>query len=61
VSPPPDVRAETSPAGPMDTRAHEALGHYDRALERLKAGDWGGFGEELDALGSVLHGGGRGK
>src|SRR3954466_1722810 len=48
ASPPPALRAETSPAGPMDTRAHEALGHYDRALERLKAGDWSGFRAELD-------------
>jgi uncharacterized protein len=54
VSPPPDVRAETSPAGPMDTRVHEARGHYDRAIERLKAGDWSGFGAELDALGALL-------
>jgi uncharacterized membrane protein (UPF0182 family) len=34
--------------------AREALGHYDRALERLKAGDWAGFGVELDALGPLL-------
>jgi uncharacterized membrane protein (UPF0182 family) len=52
--PPTDVRADTSPAGPMDNRAREALGHYDRALERLKAGDWGGFGAELDALRALL-------
>ena len=31
----------------MDDRAREALSHYDRAIERLKAGDWGGFGAEL--------------
>jgi uncharacterized membrane protein (UPF0182 family) len=35
-------------------RAHAALGHYDRALERLKAGDWAGFGAELDQLRSSL-------
>jgi hypothetical protein len=48
------ARAGATPAGPADERAREALGHYDRALERLKAGDWGGFGSELDALGPLL-------
>ena len=28
--------------------------HYDRAIERLKAGDWSGFGAELDALRPLL-------
>ena len=41
-------------AGPADARAREALAHYDRAIERLKAGDWGGFGAELDALRPLL-------
>ena len=27
---------------PGDARAREALAHYDRAIERLKAGDWAG-------------------
>jgi uncharacterized membrane protein (UPF0182 family) len=40
--------------GSMDARAREALGHYDRAIERLKAGDWAGFGAELDALRPLL-------
>jgi len=31
-------------------RAHAALGHYNRALERLRAGDWAGFGAEFDEL-----------
>jgi uncharacterized protein len=43
-----------SPAGPADERARQALGHYDKALERLKAGDWAGFGAELDALRPLL-------
>jgi uncharacterized membrane protein (UPF0182 family) len=29
--------------GPADLRACEALSHYDRPTERLKAGDWGGL------------------
>jgi len=42
------------PVGPPDKRAREALAHYDRAIERLKAGDWAGFGAELDALRPLL-------
>ena len=48
------ARAGAAPAGPADARAREALGHYDRAIERLKAGDWSGFGAELDALRPLL-------
>ena len=36
-------------------------GHYDRALERLKAGDWAGFGAELDALRPLLEQLGQGQ
>ena len=48
------ARQPAYPAGPADLRAREALSHYDRAIERLKAGDWGGFGAELDALRPLL-------
>ncbi|HVC61318.1 MAG TPA: UPF0182 family protein [Acetobacteraceae bacterium] len=41
-------------AGPADARARAALDHYNLALERLKAGDWAGFGAELDALRPLL-------
>ena len=41
-------------SGPVNLRAHEALSHYNRALERLKSGDWAGFGAELDALRPLL-------
>jgi uncharacterized membrane protein (UPF0182 family) len=34
--------------------ARDALAHYQRALAALKAGDWTGFGAELDALKGVL-------
>ena len=53
-SSPPGAPAGPSSAGPLDDRAREALSHYDRAIERLKAGDWGGFGAELDALRPLL-------
>ena len=48
---PPAAPRPASSAGP---RAREALSHYDRAIERLKAGDWGGFGAELDAMRPLL-------
>jgi uncharacterized protein len=50
---PPPRPAEAS-LGPADQRAAEALRHYDQALARLKAGDWAGFGAELDALRPLL-------
>jgi uncharacterized protein len=45
-----------SPAapGPADKRAQEALEHYKQAIARLKAGDWAGFGSQLDALRPLL-------
>ena len=46
-------------AGSDDARAREALAHYDRALERLRAGDWSGFGTELDTLRPLLESLGR--
>lgn len=51
-----------SPAGgTADARSREALAHYDRAIERLKAGDWSGFGAELDALRPLLEALGAGR
>jgi hypothetical protein len=48
--------AATGPAavGSADKRAREALEHYERAIARLKAGDWAGFGTQLDALRPLL-------
>jgi len=51
---PPARPAATSVAGPAADRAREALAHYDQAIARLKAGDWSGFGAELDALRPLL-------
>jgi uncharacterized membrane protein (UPF0182 family) len=49
--------AATEPgAGAMADRARQALDHYNRALERLKAGDWAGFGAELEAMRGLLQG-----
>ena len=41
--------AATPPA-----QAHDALDHYNQAIERLKSGDWAGFGTELDAMRGLL-------
>jgi uncharacterized membrane protein (UPF0182 family) len=41
-------------AGPAGEAGRDALSHYERAIERLKAGDWSGFGSELDALRPLL-------
>ena len=48
------VPAGPGPAATAGTRAREALSRYDRATARLKAGDWRGFGEDLDALRPLL-------
>ena len=50
----PTAAGAATSAGPADARAREALAHYDRAIERLKAGDFRGFGAELDALRPLL-------
>ena len=42
------------PVGPPSDRAREALAHYDRAIAKMKAGDWSGFGAELNALRPLL-------
>jgi uncharacterized membrane protein (UPF0182 family) len=34
--------------------ARKALDRYNQAIERLKSGDWAGFGTELDALRELL-------
>jgi uncharacterized membrane protein (UPF0182 family) len=52
-------KGQSAPAGATDGRAREALAHYERAIERLKAGDWSGFGTEFDALRPLLEDLGR--
>ncbi|MCP4621102.1 MAG: UPF0182 family protein [Bradyrhizobium sp.] len=36
--------------GPAASQAREALDRYNQAVERLKSGDWKGFGEQFNAL-----------
>jgi uncharacterized protein len=51
---PSEARPSAPSAGPAPGSAREALDRYHQALERLKAGDWGGFGAELEALRHLL-------
>jgi uncharacterized protein len=46
----------TPPAAPteMPRSAQEALDRYNQAMERLKSGDWTGFGAQMEAMRSVL-------
>jgi hypothetical protein len=50
----PSAAPETSLAGPAADRARETLDHYNQAIERLKSGDWAGFGTQLDAMRRLL-------
>src|SRR5256884_8010757 len=45
---------ETPPTNPAASQAQEALDRYNQAVERLKSGDWKGFGAQFDAMGEVL-------
>jgi uncharacterized membrane protein (UPF0182 family) len=56
TAPPAGLPAPAGPsaAGPANSQARDALVHYDRAIDRLKAGDWAGFGAELDAMRPLL-------
>ena len=49
---PGDAPAPAAPAA--DELAATARGHYDRAVEAQRAGDWAKYGEELRQLGAVL-------
>jgi uncharacterized protein len=50
----PEAQARAPLVSPAVDRAQEALNYYNQAMDRLKAGDWGGFGENLTALRRVL-------
>jgi hypothetical protein len=53
IAPPlPQATMETPHAG----AAQEALDHYNQAMERLKSGDWAGFGTQIESMRGVLEG-----
>jgi uncharacterized protein len=54
VHAPPSADAPAQVRAPDGDRAREALGYYKEAMERLKAGDWKGFGVAMDRLRMVL-------
>jgi uncharacterized membrane protein (UPF0182 family) len=51
---PASARPAASAADALTGLAAEARGHYDRAIEAQRAGDWAKYGEELRLLGQVL-------
>jgi uncharacterized membrane protein (UPF0182 family) len=52
---PPRVIERPATAAPSETAAAKtARAHYRAALDALRAGDWSGFGREMEALGKAL-------
>ena len=50
-----EVSSAVSSVSPsMSGTAESARGLFEKARDRLKAGDWAGFGEAFDALGRAL-------
>jgi len=47
---PPSAVIET----PQRGSARNALDHYNQAMERLKSGDWAGFGKEIETMRGIL-------
>ena len=50
----PGPATEAPGEGSSARRAQKALDHYNQAIERLKSGDWTGFGKEIDAMRGLL-------
>ncbi|MGB7013766.1 MAG: UPF0182 family protein [Pseudolabrys sp.] len=50
----PSASTGTPLAAPAAAQAREALDHYNQAIERLKSGDWAGFGTQLDVMRGLL-------
>jgi hypothetical protein len=46
--------APGAPQAPAPQAAVTAREHYQAALDKLRVGDWEGFGREMDALGRAL-------
>jgi hypothetical protein len=53
---PPALRTteEMSHPRPAPGQARQALDRYNQAVERLKSGDWKGFGTQFDAMREIL-------
>ncbi|MGY8711077.1 UPF0182 family protein [Bradyrhizobium sp. 18BD] len=55
----PNATTETPGDASAARRAQEALDHYNRAMDRLRSGDWTGFGKEIGAMRGLLEDTGR--
>ncbi len=55
VKPPSPVEPEEAITVEITSLIEEAQQHYDKAQQYLKAGDWTGYGSELEALKTVLN------
>jgi uncharacterized membrane protein (UPF0182 family) len=54
VTPPISEKPEEPITADIASLIEEAQQHYDKAQEYLKAGDWTGYGKELEAMKAVL-------
>ncbi|GAI09653.1 unnamed protein product [marine sediment metagenome] len=54
VEPPPPTEPGAPVTAEIANLIKEAQRHYNQAQQYLKAGDWAGYGEELEALKAVL-------
>jgi uncharacterized protein len=50
----PDAATEMPSASQADNRAQKALDRYNQAMEKLRSGDWEGFGKQIDAMRGLL-------
>jgi uncharacterized membrane protein (UPF0182 family) len=50
----PSPTEEMPSTGSAPNQAREALDRYNQAVERLKSGDWKGFGTQFDAMRELL-------
>src|SRR5712672_1761820 len=50
----PGAATETPGASQADNRAQKALDRYNQAMEKLRSGDWAGFGKQIDVMRGLL-------
>jgi uncharacterized membrane protein (UPF0182 family) len=50
----PNAATEMPGASAADKRAQEALDRYNEAMEKLRSGDWAGFGKQIEAMRGLL-------
>jgi uncharacterized membrane protein (UPF0182 family) len=50
----PGAATEMPSANPANNQAQQALDRYNQAMEKLRSGDWAGFGEQIGAMRGLL-------